>query len=195
MYCIAFNGPPRAGKDSIATRIQQYVDGTHVLPTIQAPMSMPMRLRVYAFLGIPYTREHYEQWKDEPLDALDGRTIRQFMIQDSEVGVKPFLGETAWALAAMNRLGLAAFLLPGLCLIPDAGFGAEQLHVQGRFGPNNYLLVRVLREGHDFTGDSRSYLESPGFVNTLDVVNEYGRLDHVAHFVLDHTRKVLDWDV
>lgn len=79
-------------------------------------------------------------------------------------------------------------------LIPDAGFATEQLHIQGHIQPENYLLVRLHRDGMDFTGDSRSYLPDAGFWNTIDVYNEYGRLDHCAEQILNHVES-LGWDI
>ena len=193
MYCIALNGPPRVGKDSVATRIEQLLYGA-TIPTLQLSMSMPMRLRAFQFLGWTYSREKYEEMKDVEIVELGGHTLRQFMIHDSENCVKPFCGEIAWAVAAIASLGKEAMFMPGICFVPDAGFAAEQLHMQRRFGPDNYLLVRLHRDGLDFSGDSRSYLPDEGFANTLDVQNEYGRLDHCAEAILNHVES-LDWDI
>lgn len=196
MYCIAFNGPPRSGKDSIANHIHDDFMAT-IAPTHRHALSLPLRIRAFQLLGIDYRHEipsmvtHYEQVKDEqnPIFAGHG-TMRQAMIHDSEQNLKPIYGQDIFAKMFLMRLG-GSIHLPGLSLVADSGFQVETDTLVGAFRPENFLLVRVARPGYDWGDDSRSYVEAP---NMLHVSND-STIEAAVKYVMDVATSGLGWSL
>ncbi len=105
-----------------------------------------------------------EKFKEVADERLDGRTYREAMIHTSEVVVKPNFGQDYLGkLAAKN-------LQPGVNIFSDGGFGPEVDALAEVVGYGNITIVRLHRDGCDFSKDSRRYLNMPG-VNTIDAPN------------------------
>ena len=85
-------------------------------------------------------------------------------------------------MAAQQRKGFRHY--PSAFTITDSGFGPEALPIIKMFDPENCTLIRVRRDGCDFSGDSRSYVDLP--VKTIDVKNAG---NSVAAFQLELERK------
>lgn len=156
MFIIAFNGPPRSGKDTLAQFVLEALQVEGHSGWIRS-LSMPMRRRAFATLGLDYTDDYYEAIKDEIIPLL-GVTLRQFMIDDSQQFMKPIYGQAIWSKILMAEFNEKALAAPGILLIPDLGFLAEAGHLSDAVGPNNFYLVRTAREGCDFSRDSRNYV-------------------------------------
>lgn len=175
MKIILLNGPPRAGKDTISDIIaHEYGCGSAQLKFAQA-----LKEGVHALLGLrdefdfPLAHDAFEDRKDEPLDEFFGLTPRAFYIEASENLMKPVAGNTAFGRILARRIEALEEAQPEVVLVSDSGFRAEAEELVNRFGADAITLVRVRREGHDFTGDSRSYINLSDLgVETLDVWND-----------------------
>lgn len=127
------------------------------------------------YLSLP--KEHsdrYATYSDDGLQFSLNLTIREAMIYVSEVLMKPRLGVTIFG---ERRAG---GLIPGELVIDDSTAAFE---VDGeiradelcplieKIGQDNILLLRLHREGFDFSGDSRRYIPDGICTNTVDMTN------------------------
>jgi hypothetical protein len=85
-FIIGFNGPPRSGKDTLATAVMDLLDkeGVTTVPVHRLALAATMRNGAAATLGMNLTDRQYSEIKDKPLPLLNGGTFRQFMIDMSE---------------------------------------------------------------------------------------------------------------
>lgn len=180
-YLIGLSGPPRSGKDSIGNTLAAIIEDRHgVQPQVMA-LSTPMRMVVYCLLGIEYSVAHYERHKDDPQEALGGKTIRQAMIALSEQHVKPLYGHGFWGASLLRQRWEP---LPSVVIVTDMGFEAEVGVFEAEYGLGNVAWPQIVRPGTDFSNDSRSYVGSPDrrttIINDSDVPTAaqrlYGRL-------------------
>lgn len=150
---IGFSGPPRSGKDTLGGLLEGILRQKHGVQTQVLALSLPMRLSVYAYLGLEYSVEHYEANKDTPMQVGGDKTttIRNEMISLSESFVKPRLGHGWWGRALLNR----ATITSGVLIVTDMGFDSE-VRVFEETLPCAW--VHVHRAGHDFSKDSRDYV-------------------------------------
>lgn len=180
---IGFSGPPRSGKDTIAKELALILSDKGVTVQLLA-CSTPMREVVYALLGQTYSVEHYDLHKDDPQPMFDGRSIRQEMIALSEDHIKPRFGKKFWGKSLLERMWDPA---PDVLIITDCGFDAETELFTETFGFDNVVYPQIVRPGHTFDGDSRSYVGTPeritSVINDDDVDTAarriYGRLTNI----------------
>ena len=153
LYLVGISGPPRSGKDTLAKLVQKHFNN-HKTPTQVLSLSLPMRLSVYALMGLEYSEEHYEREKDRPFTNSRGEvtTIRKEMISLSEDHVKPRLGHGWWGFNLLNRVGEHTRLV----VVPDMGFDSEREVFDANF--TDTLWIHLYRDDKDFSSDSRSYV-------------------------------------
>jgi hypothetical protein len=149
MRVVLLNGPPRCGKDTIGEML--YCD----LPSaVLCKFAQPIADYLRDVHGIDMRTVE----KDEPHDALCGRTPREVAIAYSERMCKPLFGEAYFGdLLALEVESQAAQNDGLVAIVTDSGFRTEAQALARKVGPQNVLLVRVSRHGTDFAGDSRSY--------------------------------------
>lgn len=181
-YLVGLSGPPRSGKDTLGGLLAGVLRERGVEVEVHA-LSLPMRLAIYGALGYEYSVEHYEANKDRVI--ANDTTIRKEMISLSEDHIKPRLGHGWWANAMLNRTRLPA----GVIIVTDMGFVAEHDVFAKQFGPSHCAWIHVHRDGHDFSGDSRSYIGKGCHIhNDGDPMTEarriYGRLVNQYHWSL-----------
>lgn len=181
MYIVAFNGPPRSGKDTMAEMLANHMDRMGVgMLVVPESLSMPLREIAYAMSGWVGATDgpNYEQFKTTVFPAF-GVTGRQLMIDVSEKFLKPTYGIEIMAqlLRARNE-GIG----PAVLLIRDSGFQIEIDPLIQWVGADNLHVVNVLRDGTSFEGDSREWVHHSkvtAYANngTLDdLATEAGRL-------------------
>ncbi|MDB5415072.1 MAG: hypothetical protein JWR10_3407 [Rubritepida sp.] len=162
-YVVFVNGPPRAGKDTLANAVANRLGARPV------KFAGVLKERTHAAYGLHYAPHgHFEACKDQPRDEFLGITPRQAYIAFSEQMMKPLHGAGVFGRMLLDDM-LFHKLAAGF-IVSDSGFAAEAAPVVERFGAINCLLLRIWRSGHDFSGDSRSYIELPS-VETLEVSN------------------------
>lgn len=122
------------------------------------------------------------------LSGFNELSIRKAMIYTSEVIMKPRFGSDVFGRIRANSLE------DGKVYIDDsaAGFDAngeiradEITPLIERVGQDNILLIRIHREGFDFSGDSRRYVGDGVCDTTVDInnVNELDFYEEVYHTV------------
>jgi hypothetical protein len=169
MFVLLVNGPPRSGKDTFADMISDIAskDGPGGR---QFKFADPVKKGAHASLGIMSPPEHYDLVKDRPHDDFFGLTPRQAYINHSEKYMKPIYGQDVFGKLAARQLSHLAKRRNGfaLAVFSDCGFKAEVECVSKLF---RSALVRLYRDGCDFTNDSRSYLEDVSVPNIWDISN------------------------
>lgn len=154
---VVFNGPPRSGKDTLAA----FIRGA----TQAKPMEFKRKLIELALMISGVSPSDWEFWyqqdKEEPHNDLGGHSCRSFLIMVSEEMIKPHMGGDYFGLAAATELEM---YLPGHGVVfTDSGFPAELQCVVNVAGAENVIVVQLMRDGTDFSGDSRAYLSVDDF--------------------------------
>jgi len=162
---ILLNGPPRAGKD---TAVEALAPALGQIAEV-FKFTRPVKDLTHREAGIDCAHDAYEELKDVPLPEFGGRTPRQAYI-DTSRALKDREGEDAVA-----RLFVKAIQESGASVIlnPDCGDDMEALCVAEAFSPENVFVIRIHREGHDFSKDCRTWVTSDR-LNVVDVVNRSG---------------------
>lgn len=172
MKVVLFNGPPRSGKDTLAWMLATKLEQQHVnIPVRFESISFPLRQIAYATVGYvgDLDGEDYESFKLMEFPEL-GVNGRQLMISVSEDWLKKKFGFEVMAKMLMARQAYQMF--DGLMMIRDSGFQCEVDPLIRRYGAENIYLVRVHREGCDFSNDSREWTHLPKSGNCMDVYND-----------------------
>lgn len=167
MKFVLLNGPPGCGKDTVAQHLIPY------LPFVHLKFAAPIKRMVAALLQCD--QRTLEQIKDTPNRMLRYEdsairrddTPRGLLIALSEQLLKSrygnsYFGNVLWTEATISS--------SKLFVVSDCGFESEVGRLINSAGPNNCLLIRLHRAGHDFSNDSRSYI-SPREVVTKDIHN------------------------
>jgi hypothetical protein len=161
---IFLNGPPGCGKDTLVSELIPHIHLRHI------KMSAPYKRMVAGLFDIDMNT--LEARKDEQFELLrrgvhTKDTLRELLIHLSEDVFKPRYGEDFLAkiFCAQVKHTAAPFVV-----CSDAGFNIEVLRVIHQFGAANCILLRIHREGRDFSSDSRSYVRD-GLCSTYDINN------------------------
>lgn len=162
---ILLNGPPRAGKDTAVEALVPLLGQSAEV----FKFTRPVKDLTHRAAGVDCAHDAYETSKDLPLPEFGGRTPRQAYI-DTSRELKSKEGEDAVA-----RLFVKAILESSASVIlnPDCGDDMEALCVADAFLPENVFVIRIHREGHDFSNDCRTWVTSPR-LNIVDVTNRSG---------------------
>lgn len=177
---ILFNGPPRSGKDTVGGHLQYHLLNKTTIDSdliYQFKFATPLKQAANIFLN-DYSHSIYtfEDVKDEPQPILNGGTYRELLIRISENAVKTFgkdvFGNMAFARMRENLSNDGYSELCGVHICTDSGFEEECQPLIEAFGEENTLLVRLHREGCDFSSDSRSHLDIANIL-TLDIHNNF----------------------
>ena len=152
--CVFLCGPPRAGKDTVASEAAA-LGGFKV---VKFARRLDQILRAIFPMTDAEFRHLREQAKDEPDPRLGDKSLRWWYIYLSETVLKPNLGPVYFGNALLNEE--RAFLQRGgRLVVSDSGFLHETQPLVDFLGAGKCLQVRILREGCDFQNDSRGWWE------------------------------------
>ena len=197
---VALNGPPGAGKSTIArwicTRMGETFDPCII--SMKAPLVAAANALFVAFDAMPEAKRDriYAEFKNSSIEVgASSATGRQFMIAFSERCLKPLfgtdvLGHMAWDAIMthyyqVHRAKTEEDFHQPLYIIEDAGFYDEQCVLWQKATQRNYLLVRLHRWGVDWEDDSRSHIEPPEDIHAVDLYNNDSLVD-VGDVLVDH---------
>jgi hypothetical protein len=173
MRVILLNGPARSGKDSLANAFAKFTYDVGMKSEI-VKFAQPLKEMVHRAFNLPEAHDSQESVKDvKNVRNLGGMTPRQVYIAFSETFMKPMLGQGVFGRMLVSDMNLLQRIAredmepeADFFLVSDSGFAAEAREVVDAFGRDNIILVHLERDGYDFKGDSRGYIELPG-VRTL----------------------------
>lgn len=193
MKFVLFNGPKRCGKDTYAKTFAGMARMYDFKPEVMW-FARALKETAHHMAGlheIPW--DYFESCKDKPQKELFGHTPRQWYIKVSEEIVKPVMGKDYWGKVTLNSVkkidqAQDPYLGRNLILFADSGFVDEAQPLIEHYGANNFLLVRLSRQGASFDGDSRSYWYDPRIL-TWEIENNTPM--NKIHKVLETT--VLPW--
>lgn len=106
-------------------------------------------------------------------------SIREAVIYTSEIIFKPTYGQDYFGVARADKLVDGKVYVEG-----SYGFYSELEPTIDKLGKENILAIRIHRDGYDFSGDSRSYIEDNVVDNIIDIYNNttlQGMFDKVEH--------------
>lgn len=173
---IFFNGPPRVGKSTTADLVADEIKSkfyTRVGNVRRINMADHLKIATHGLYG--YYNSHpdmFEDIKGEPQDELGGMTWRKGYISTSEELLKKLHGQQFFGDMFKRRV-LRETDENDCILVGDSGFGPELIPSINEFGTDNMLLVRLHRDGIDYSGDSRGYVHWDGiesYDSSLDAV-------------------------
>lgn len=176
---VFLNGPPRAGKDEAGVALLR----GHPDCRLYA-MKRPLDGALRGFFGVDErTWALWEQHKDEcneafPFSDWGDKTFRETKISFSEEWAKKLFGQSVFGrMALFNLQRDQGFSRYALTAVTDSGFLHEALPLIEAVGPTNALVVRIMRDGKSFDGDSRSYWDPPHDVRLINLYNNDMELD------------------
>lgn len=163
---ILLNGPPRSGKDFAGELIRASVHRTVAVRKFAAVV----KDRCHAAYGLQCSTGYFESTKDEPSAAFLGRTPREAYIAFSEKFYKPLHGKDVFGRLLAERMAVEHPSV--LFVVTDSGFREESEVLVAQNRPDRSLLIRLHRDGHDFSNDSRGYIDLSDLgVRCVDVTN------------------------
>lgn len=177
---IFLNGPPRSGKDFAGGILYDRSDLGRT--NMDAKLSAILKVRTHALYLLfdhfsqPLWHGHFENYKDTPIPEFYGLTPRQAYIAVSESWMKPTHGQGFLGELLVAKLRSFEKQVSGRWthIITDSGFVEEAESLVDAYGKDNCTLVRIYREGYDFSSDSRSYIALD--IPTFFVDNDGGKL-------------------
>lgn len=171
---ICLNGPPSSGKDTIANIL------TYRYGAINLKLAQPLRDVVSAVFNI--TDHIIDKVKNNPINIKQSNyRIRDFMIDVSELIIKPKLDENWFSNTLCNRIK-SKYINEEIIAISDIGFYKELDVIYNTFKDSHDIeLWKIYRTGKDFSTDSRTYFEYP--IKTV-LINNFYTLDVLANEVL-----------
>lgn len=167
MKIILINGPSRSGKDTAALAIKsllsfpKFENFTFEFDRFSLPIKHAFAGLMGAMIDDFGNVEHYEEIKEQVIPEL-GVSYRQWQIDFSERFMKPLYGENIFGRLFIQRARDIDFNsthgFEPVIVVPDCGFQIELETVLAAFDREDIALIRVMRPGFDFTGDSREYV-------------------------------------
>ena len=151
---VILNAPPGSGKDTLGEMLAAKV-GYQTIQNKDALLKVAL-----AASGI-----HHADWqrryddrelKETPWELLGGLTQREFLIRVSEEWMKPTFGDTVFGDRMVPHV---QYILDNgdVAVFTDGGFVGETRKYIKSF-PGRVLLLRLHRDGYDFSNDSRDYI-------------------------------------
>lgn len=157
---MILNGPPRCGKTTAAVAIEQYFSES-VCKHIK--LSEPLKLIASNVFG-----KSANELEENTDDVLSGMTMS---FRDAQIHtfnqLIPVYGEDwlgKWTVNSLHQYDQDFFV------ISDGGRSSEIMPFIRAIGPENLLVVQIMREGCSFINDIRSYITAPN-VRTRPTVN------------------------
>lgn len=151
---IICNSPPQSGKDEFARYLKKQYNTTH----LEFKHKLIQLTKLIYDIGDEQWNEIYVSGsKDQPSELFGGKSARQALIYVSEKVIKPKFGKNYFGLCAARQLTSGM-----INAFSDGGFEDEIIEVVNRVGKDNSIIVRIEREGTNFSEDSRGYVNIEG---------------------------------
>lgn len=148
---ILFNGPPSSGKDHAADYFKQ-----HGFKHLSFKYQLFKETIKYFGVDDNWFMKRYNNRDEKEVrtSLLNHMSCREAMIYVSEKIIKPKKGLDYFGKLVADEIDLSKDYA-----ISDGGFIDELIPVVKKVGNNNFILVQLVRDGHDFSSDSRRYFD------------------------------------
>lgn len=148
---ILFNGPPGTGKDVAADFFKKF--GFKHLSFKYQLFKETIR---YFDVDEDWFMHGYNNRseKEMPSEKLGNMSRREAMIYVSEQIIKPMEGLDYFGKQVAEEINVNKNYV-----ISDGGFVHELIPVIDKVGNNDFILVQLTRDNHDFSSDSRRYFQ------------------------------------
>lgn len=178
---VILNGPPGCGKTTITNGLCGMLR-ERVAPVIKDSFAAPMKHFVSTLMGVRYQGIA----KDAPIAELSGRSVREFLINLSETYIKEEYSPDFFGRMLVFR-SLRNVPKPLFVVCDDGGFPDEFAAL-----PRDRYLIRVMRQGCTFEGDSRDYIPDPDYTifNNSDLEDLWIRVRSLATTLLTVQRPI-----
>ena len=155
---ILFNGPPGSGKDHAADYFKQ-----HGFKHLSFKYQLFKETIKYFNVEEKWFMDGYNDRSQKEVQSmlLGHMSRREAMIYVSEKIIKPRMGLDYFGKLVADEIDLNKDYA-----ISDGGFIDELIPVVEKVGNDNFVLVQLTRNEHDFSSDSRRYFDG-------NVVREY----------------------
>lgn len=180
---LFINGPAGSGKDTLA----KLIAAEHPSAFIEG-FAEPIRAMIYSVFfpnegPIDYSIDLREQSvkaspipflgvRRDPFDAPQAEdatiTIRQEMIAFSETYMKRRYGDQIFGKLLLVRCK-EQMMFSHHFIISDSGFISEAQYIIDQVGAHNCILLRLHRDGCNYSSDSRGYISLP--ISSYDIDN------------------------
>lgn len=184
MKIIITNGPPRSGKDTMCGLIREGITGCDLIPlSYKKTLYVGVARRYGLSVEAVYQMNADTLIKDEPSDLFGGKSVRQALIFESEEVIKKEYGPQGVAIQTFKLLeeeyGIER-LKNAVLYCSDGGFNSELFAAYDYFGigVEDVYILRMLREGCSFEGDSREFLDNPDAI-----IHNDSNLDHLKSYL------------
>jgi hypothetical protein len=189
MKIILLNGPPGCGKDFGGSLLQDAIDGPFI---VVDKFARQLKEACHAAYGIfqngkPVPHDWFEKSKDEPRGEFFGKTPRQVYIGFSETYMKPMHGPRIFGEMLLRQLRMQDGAIDTL-IITDSGFREEAEVLIQHYGAKNVQMIQIVREGHTYDGDSRSYVALADLGVKTTVVHNSGIPEDFLRVLVEATR-------
>lgn len=180
---VLFNGPPGSGKDEAAKIMRRHYN------IFEMKASLPLKRALPELFCLTHEQAaEAEKTKNEPSPLFYGRSFREMQIALSEDFMKVDFGEDIFGKLLIRKMkqvqGEFDFFVSS-----DAGFRSEWEPMIRWQGGKNFMLIRLHREGCDYSKDSRSYIELADLgVTEVDIDNRFD-LEMYEQQILRHVRR------
>lgn len=168
------NGPPGCGKDTLAKLIAERTGAHHG----------EFKEALYIETA-KYFKTYLERFKRNATDRflkekpiydthLGLMSPREMLIHVSEKHIKPNFGTDYFGItAAENWLDISTPII-----VSDGGFGPEVQALCDIYDSTHVMVIRLVRDGYTFEGDSRRYIsEHHVDCNVFEVVLQDGEIE------------------
>ena len=184
MKIIITNGPPRSGKDTLCNLILEGITDHDLIPlSYKKTLYVGVARRYGLSVEAVYQMNADTLIKDEPSQLFGGKSVRQALIFESENVIKKELGPQGVAIQTFKLLEEEygkERLKNAVLYCSDGGFNSELDAAYDFFGINvdDVYIIRMLREGCSFEGDSREFLDYPD-----TVIRNDGDIEHLKSYL------------
>lgn len=181
MKIILFNGAPGSGKTESAG---YFVDKYKSLEINFKEPLVDLTKRFYQFSDSEWEHLYTRDNKETVVQEI-GKSPRQCLIHVSEEVIKPVFGKGVFGKIIADKIRNISYHSTNTIVCGDCGFIEEVYELVKEFGIENIYLVKLIRRGRTFEGDSRKYIDSRMFPddNYFEIYNGEG---------LEHLYKSLD---